>query len=336
MVYATVLFPPNWFWPLALISSTIPLFLFYHLFSFLWKIRRGWKKLWTHGIALATGFPFLMASFGIPKAFLSDGALHVLSYNVHGFRNTQLPNNAEGMRNFYEWTVEHPAAIKVFQEFYCQKDQQSNDTYTYFINKGYYGLFEPLTVGTLYHEMGLAIFSKYPIINSGRLFPVDVKDGDLNNVVFADILFQKDTVRIYNAHFQSMGIDPNHVLETNQLKDQYANVGKKFVAGSLKRTWQFEQSLKHAAECPYPVIFAGDFNALPYSYGYMKFRRQFKNAFEQMGTGFGFSMNSELWFLRIDNIFYEARKFRLTRFKTRNDIKYSDHFPIEGEFELGK
>jgi len=333
-IYSTVLLPPDWFWPIALVSSGIPFLLLYHMVLFLWKVRKGWNRVWSHGIALAIGLPFLVATFGIPNALPKDGDLKVLSFNVHGYRNTQMPGNAEGRRIFYEWTVNHPADIKVFQEFYRQKDHQENDTYKYFIQQGHFGYFEPLTVGTRFHEIGLAVFSKYPIINSGRLFPVDVKSGNLNNVVYADIALPQDTIRVYNAHFQSMGIDPDHVMESSQLKEQYANVGKKFVAGSIERTWQFQQTLAHAQSSPYPVIFAGDFNEMPYSYGYMKFGRQFKNAFERMGSGFGFTMNSKLWFLRIDNLFYDPSFFRITRFRTRNDIKYSDHFPIEGEFDL--
>jgi endonuclease/exonuclease/phosphatase family metal-dependent hydrolase len=331
-----VFVPPNWFWPIALVQSSIPFFLLYHLTVFAWLIRKGLRKVWSNALALAFGLPFLVASFGIPSGIGTAGDFQLLSYNVHGYRNMIVPGDAEARKEFYEWTVDHPAAIKVFQEFYRQKGNENNDTYSYFVDRGYHGYFEPLTVGTRFHEIGLAIFSRYPIVNSGRLFPVNVKDGNLNNIIFADIAFPKDTVRVYNAHFQSMGIDPDHIMETDLLREQYANVGKKFLAGSLARADQVNAALSHAQESPYPVLFAGDFNEMPYSYGYMKFRRHFKNAFERRGLGFGFSMNNRLWFLRIDNIFFDANHLEITHFKTRSDIKFSDHFPIEGGFVLGR
>lgn len=334
-VFASVWVPPHWFWPIALVQSSIPFFLCYHLLVFAWLVRKGLRRVWSQAIALAFGLPFLVATLGIPTGAVSDGDYQLLSYNVHGFRNTLVPGDGEARKQFYEWTVDHPADIKVFQEFYRQKGNEKNDTYSYFVAKGYHGYFEPLTVGTRFHEIGLAIFSRYPIVNSGRLFPVNVKDGNLNNVIFADIALENDTLRVYNAHFQSMGIDPDHIMETDQLKEQYANVGKKFLAGSLARAEQFQVALSHAKESPHPVLFAGDFNEMPYSYGYMKFRRQFKNAFERKGLGFGFSMNNRLWFLRIDNIFFDPDHLNITRFKTRTDIQYSDHFPIEGGFVLG-
>lgn len=49
---------------------------------------------------------------------------------------------------------------------------------------------------------GIAIFSKYPIINSGKVF-----DNKRNNgAMFADIKINQDTIRVYNTHLESMNI----------------------------------------------------------------------------------------------------------------------------------
>ena len=54
-------------------------------------------------------------------------------------------------------------------------------------------------------KSGLAIFSKYPILNNGSL---DFKNTS-NNVIYSDILYKRDTIRFYNIHLQSLQINPD-------------------------------------------------------------------------------------------------------------------------------
>jgi len=52
-------------------------------------------------------------------------------------------------------------------------------------------------------KYGQAIFSKFPIINSGSIeFP-----DTANNAIYADVVKGKDTLRIYNIHLESMRIE---------------------------------------------------------------------------------------------------------------------------------
>ena len=59
---------------------------------------------------------------------------------------------------------------------------------------------------------------------------------------------------------------------------------------------------------PYPVILCGDFNEVPYGYAYGRVRKQLRNAFENSGTGFGFTYNKAPRYIRIDNQFYSNKK----------------------------
>ncbi|NJK84303.1 MAG: hypothetical protein HC912_11470 [Saprospiraceae bacterium] len=84
---------------------------------------------------------------------------------------------------------------------------------------------------------------------------------------------------------------------------------------------------------PYPVVICGDFNEMPYSYAYMRLRRHLHDAFSYAGRGFGFSYNGRLFFLRIDyQLFSEG--LRASAFRTRRDITYSDHFPLEATYYI--
>ena len=52
-----------------------------------------------------------------------------------------------------------------------------------------------------YSNFGSAIYSKYPIINSG-IIPFE-NDGT-NNCIYVDIKRETDTLRIFNAHLGSI------------------------------------------------------------------------------------------------------------------------------------
>ncbi|HEX8532431.1 MAG TPA: endonuclease/exonuclease/phosphatase family protein, partial [Cytophagales bacterium] len=87
-------------------------------------------------------------------------------------------------------------------------------------------------------------------------------------------------------------------------------------------------------ESPHKVILCGDFNDIPYSYTYQRMRRQLRNAFEDAGSGFGFTLNDDkLFFLRIDNQFYD-KALNVHDFQTHRDVTYSDHFPISATYSF--
>jgi endonuclease/exonuclease/phosphatase (EEP) superfamily protein YafD len=60
-----------------------------------------------------------------------------------------------------------------------------------------------------------------------------------------------------------------------------------------------------------------------------------KNGFEKAGKGFGFTYNKVLFFLRIDNIFYDDL-LDILDFKTHSQVDYSDHYPVSAVFSLEK
>ena len=112
----------------------------------------------------------------------------------------------------------------------------------------------------------------------------------------------------------------------------------KGILSSLK--WGFE---KHSSEVEmverlidesvYPVILCGDFNETPYGNAYGNIRDRLKNAFEERGNGFGFTMNRSPRIIRIDNQFC-SESIKVLDFQTFSDIKYSDHLPILGRYKI--
>jgi endonuclease/exonuclease/phosphatase family metal-dependent hydrolase len=174
-------------------------------------------------------------------------------------------------------------------------------------------------------KYGQAIYSQYPIINSGSVeFP-----NTSNNAIFADIVKGQDTIRIYNVHLQSLRIDAN----VEKLKQENSDWILKRVEQTFKmQQEQTELFLKHKANCPYKMIICGDFNNSAYSYVYKEIKGDLKDAFKMAGNGFGRTYNFKFFPIRIDFIFAES-EFEVTDFKTF-DNKYSDHFPILATYKL--
>src|SRR5690606_3320508 len=102
---------------------------------------------------------------------------------------------------------------------------------------------------------------------------------------------------------------------------------RKLKNGIQMRASQVKILSEHIQNSPYPVILAGDFNDVPYSYTYFTLRSILRNAFEEAGRGFGFTYNQVLFFLRIDNIFF-GEGLEAKVFKTHREVDYSDHYPI--------
>jgi endonuclease/exonuclease/phosphatase family metal-dependent hydrolase len=331
-MYACVLVSPDDILLAAFFCIGIPFLLLFHLLITMLGIWRGVKNVWGSLLSLAFGLPFIFGTLGVALPAVHEGPFHILSYNVNGFNDLSGKVDSDKQLGFRDWAVAHPAPIKVFQEFYAKIGSRPTNNYQQFIDAGYHGFLAPLKANNMGHTTGLTIFSKYPIIDQGIVLH---ESSGMNNIIFADIVVEQDTIRIYNAHLQSMGIDPSHVVEVEQLKQNYGKLGRQLGRGARKRAQQIEEGWRHMASSPYPIILAGDFNDTPYSYTYWAFRSKFKNAFESKGLGLGFTMNNLLFFLRIDNIFYEDR-FKAKSFSTLNNVKYSDHFPVEASFVFDK
>ena len=77
-----------------------------------------------------------------------------------------------------------------------------------------------------------------------------------NSAIFADILVKNDTLRVYNIHLQSSGINPN----VKQLDSETSDRLLIALAKPLAQQYQAELVLKHMNKSPYKTILNGDFN----------------------------------------------------------------------------
>lgn len=319
--------PESWGYS-GLISLLIPVFLILNLFLIVLLLFGRFRLIIYPILALAIGWKFLSITFQWNNPDTTAEGFSVLSYNVMLFNNNWGPNREDLIINSVQWVRDNPSDIKCFQEFYQDFTTPSKNALKLLSMEGAYEhAFLPVDGNAKKRAYGMAIFSKFPIINSGKVF-----DNRKNNgAMFADIKIRQDTIRVYNTHLESMNIRAADLNNLEGIKSQYRSTIKKLKEGIQMRASQARILKEHIKNSPHPIILAGDFNDLPYSYTYFSFKEVLNNAFEEMGRGFGFTYNKVLFFLRIDNIFFES-PLKVLQFRTHREVDYSDHYPISAVF----
>ncbi|HLV39301.1 endonuclease/exonuclease/phosphatase family protein [Xanthomarina sp.] len=314
--YILPYFPPKNFALLSVLSLGVPFLILTNVLFFIYWLIKLKKQLILSFVVLTIGY-FTLGSFY--KFTSSDvepdkSDLSVMNYNVRLF-------------NIYNWIPEKGIEIQAvdfikakapdvlsLQEYHPHK----NVDLSFFKYK-----YEKLSGNKI--KYGQAIFSQYPIINSGSIeFP-----KSSNNAIFVDIVKEKDTLRIYNVHLQSHRIDANF----NKLTKE----DSKWIFKRVEETFKMQQIqaeifLKHKAASPYKMIICGDFNNSAFSYVYKEIKGNLKDAFKMGGNGFGRTYDFKFFPVRIDFIFAE-KEFEVTDFKTFDNL-YSDHYPLLASFKL--
>lgn len=229
-----------------------------------------------------------------------------MSYNVRMF-NVYKSIKEDGIGDKIVSLInEKDPDILAIQEYHNSSKTKLNYPYSYFVPR------------TKNHLFGMAIFSKYKIVNKGSL---DFKKS-ANNAIFIDILKEKDTIRVYNIHLQSLRLNPQ---KENFGEKNSEKLIERLKNGFQQQAIQVEKFLKHEATWKGRKIICGDFNNTAFSWVYRQIAHNKKDAFQIAGTGFGKSFNY-FFPMRIDFILTDEKTI-VNNFKTYPE-KYSDHFPI--------
>ena len=303
----------------------------------LWLTSRPWRS-WLSGVVLILGlilFGDRTFVWNSPTELIGSGIpLKVFSYNVQifGLENYwERTNSSPRVRRTVNYVLRYDAPVKCFQEFYNSTNVPDYDLVRRFRRAGYrYSiLLHPELAHVPEGHIGVAIFSIYPITNSGRqLF------GGQNGILWAEVKVGNDTVRVINVHLQSMGIRVGKVFSQDEMtgvRHETRGVLSALRYGFIGRSGQVREVERHIRESRYPVIVTGDHNDTPYSVVYERLRRTLPNSFEDAGRGFGFTYNRLPGFIRIDHQFHDP-KLSMLNFETINYIPYSDHYPIVGTY----
>lgn len=263
----------------------------------------------------------------------------IMSYNVHLFDvYNENPELAEDTRlKIVQFLEKESPDIVCFQEFY-QKDRPTDfvtkDTIIPLLQyKDYQERYAYLRSGR--ENFGIAIFTRYPIIEKGEV-NFNPNRQTSNYAIYSDIVIKKDTIRVYNAHLQSIHLQPEEkdVLIQEKSKSSFFEALGKVKNAYPLRAAQAVILMKHIHNSPYPVVLCGDFNDTPMSFTYNQFCSELIDAFRNCRKGIGKTYAGRIPAGRIDYIFH-SKSIGSTNFKIQNKA-LSDHLAISSELFVKK
>jgi endonuclease/exonuclease/phosphatase family metal-dependent hydrolase len=324
LAYVLPFLAPKLFPFLSVLTLFLPLFLILNGLFFLYWLIQFKKQMTLSGFVLLIGITFINKFYKFSEVNLPENSndFKVMSYNVRLFNLFHWIDDVNVTQNIRGFINDQNPDILCIQEYSTNAN----------VNLRVYKHQFVLMLGNKI-KTGQAIFSKFPIVNSGNIvFP-----KSNNNAVFADIKKGKDTIRVYNIHLESLKITPD-VDEinkgTNDIDQQKSmalarRISKAFTAQQL----QAELIKTHKESCKYPVLICGDMNNSAYSYVYRNIRGTLKDSFEEAGSKFGETYSFKFYPARIDYIFADP-KFKVKQFTSFPEFKNSDHFPIMSRLEM--
>ncbi|WP_420553022.1 endonuclease/exonuclease/phosphatase family protein [Tenacibaculum aiptasiae] len=306
--YALPFISPKTIPAVAVFSLFVPLLVILNLFFFVYWLFK------LHKNALLSLLILLIGWFASPplikfsnKEIILNNDLKVMSYNVRLFNHYKHEDDITTEQQIYEFINNESPDVIAMQEFYQSELLDIKLPYKYIKTK------------SKTNQFGLAIYSKYPIVNSGSL---NFKNS-ANNTIFIDVVKKKDTIRIYNVHLESLKINPK---KENFGEKNSERLFKRLANGFEKQVDQTELILQHEYSWKGKKIVCGDFNNTAYSWVYNKLSKNKKDAFIASGIGLGKSFRY-IYPMRIDFIFTD-KAATINQYKTYSDIKLSDHYPI--------
>ena len=292
-------------------SVFLPLLFLLNIFILIIGI---WNKKYHYSI----GFLTFLLCFSIPYRGLkkefrkTSDSFSILSFNVREF-NADNDINEENIPNkISNFINAKNADILCIQES-SHKISKIILNYPY----KFYGLVKNKTL--------LEIHSKHPILKTGFInFP-----NTINNAVYADIKIKNDTIRLYNIHLQSFGVELNSDKENN---NRYAEFLKKINTGAFKQIEQAELVKNNSKSCNKKIIISGDFNSTPFSLPHRILKKGLNDSFICKGSGLGSTYSLFNYPLRLDCFFVDPR-IEINSHENFN-LSLSDHEPILMTFKF--
>lgn len=322
MAYLLPFLAPKWFPFLSVLTLFLPFFLVVNVLFFMYWLLQFKKYIFVSGLVLLLGITFINKFYNLKPTTLpkSEKEFTIMSYNVRLFNKFNWNKKANIPTKIAEFVTEKNPDILCIQEYSnLEKTQFSNYKYKHVFKEG-----KNIIVGN-------SIFSKYKIIDKGVInFP-----NSTNNAVYADVIIDKDTLRIYSMHLQSIkistDIEEEEIQKMNESKTKY--IFRKISSAFTKQQEQALLLKQHYTDCKYKKIICGDMNNSAFSFVYRTIKGSMQDAFESNGEGFGKTYNFKYYPARIDYIFAD-KNIQINSFETLNDFYNSDHFPLISRLEI--
>ena len=307
---------PSQFSVLSVLSLFLPVLMVVNVLFFIYWLVSFKRKMLLSLFVLLIGYPYLSSLFKLEFHDPVDTSdeVSIMSFNARLFNIYDWIRDDEIPKKIVDSIAKVSPDIVCIQEYYSGTDFDLPEYQYQYIHLTKQG-----------SKVGQAIYSKYPIVNNGS---IDF-ERTVNNAIFADIAIQKDTVRVYNLHLQSLKITAD-MGDMSQSEAQ--NLVKRAGITFVQQERQMTQFLGHRNTSPFPVLIAADLNNTAHSYIYRRLTETVNDGFKEGGIGFGSTFVFRRFPLRIDFIFTD------TGFQTlKQEVfhwKLSDHNPILAHITL--
>jgi len=269
-------------------------------------------------IAIIINFQFLTHNFSVGRIFngkpsADSHKIKVSTYNVHSFN---LQKDYIPINDIADYINNENVDILCMQEY-------TPNLYSDEETRSAFGNFDYMAIRKYsMSEIGLVIYSKFPIIASGILNFHNTANG----AIWADVsISDNQIVRVINVHMQTTGL--KNVLHLGILGS-----AMNLSDNAMIRARQVQLVRNLIDTTKYPVILAGDFNDLPSTYTFRTLKGKLRDNFIYGGLGTAGTYKGKLSFLRIDNIL-SSKSLKCTKYYSDRK-EWSDHNPVIAEFAL--
>lgn len=340
--------PAQWS-PLGFLSIGVPyIVVVLFLYTIFWLIIKpriaiisvltlliGWKQL----VVIIAWHP--SKNFTEKKTDTND--LRIVTWNVRGMYGISNSSYTQH-RNRNEIAAlvnKSDADIVCLQEFSnisLKNDPNANNIGLFTKIYPYYHFSEDFRNKAGYYTSGTILFSKYRIIHSGK---IKYEGEKAESLIYADILKNDDTIRIFTTHLQSFEFTKEDYRNIEKIKETDTEVleASENIYAKMKRAFSLRSrqaaSVKNVLDsCAYASVICGDFNDVPNSYTYFHVRGNRQDAFLASSFGIGKSYSALAPTLRIDYILpdnhFEVKQFEMI------DEGLSDHHLLVADLSMKK
>jgi len=338
---------PTNFWWIGFIGLAVPYIigLLVLLFLFWLLTKPSWALLPL--IVLFFGFQQIKAVFGYHlqhsfKDNKSEKTIRIVDWNIRSFNGVN--SNQSGKKiikqEILELILKQNPDIICLQEFNHSygkskiKNSQVDNIGLFTISHPYYYFSKDYTSSNGYAS-GCIIFSRFPIVNMGKL-----KYPKGESIIFSDIIKAKDTFRIYTTHLQSFKFKKNDYDNIDKVaeNDEEALLASKNIFNKMKpsfkrRAAQANLVKEWMSSSKIPSIITGDFNDVPNSYTYFTIKgNKLQDAFLSKSFGIGKTYLALAPTLRIDYVLAD-KQFEIEQFEMIDEA-LSDHSMLVTDVRL--
>ncbi len=318
--------PPAEHPTLALASYTFPFFAMGVLFFMVFWIFFKWKYAFISILALFIGaVPMQKYAPVTGPDEETDGALKVISYNVHCFAAPDVYKDTVTLGYILGYIDHSEADIICLQESFLPPKRMEE-----FITK--YKYVERVEDPSI--SIGMTCLSKYPIEKAERI----EYESKHNLSACFHVRYNGELIRVINNHFESTNISHNdkkgfksYVKKALEDEDDGME-GSKRIADHIRkatviRQKQAEAVAKFIGNNPKNTIVLGDFNDTPLSHTHHIIDQKLTDCYAERGFFTGFSYVNHGISVRIDHTFC-SEDFKTIKCYVDDDVDYSDHYPI--------